>query len=290
MNQEYDKRGNRTRYDKNVQGSAGDYGSQYDLGYTFDASSMLTAISDANSGGLYSCSVTCDANNNIATIDESLLTPGFPPQTNHVYTYFDVDDLNRVTAHRVKAYSIPSAGWMWTKTKQEYDGLGRLVQSTWKNWKDGTTEPAGTAVEHVYDKDGYHIQNYDGVSTYGKVWHWAEEDVLIPTVHPLKSPNADTNNQSAYNVADNATPQRRTFITPNATPPTQGDQRHLWGQGRPMTGNNSALRQGVRGQGAFSELSYGTSATSSDLYLYVDSNVAHLLCKSASGIFDSRKP
>jgi len=57
-----------------------------------------------------------------------------------------------------------------------------------------------------------------------------------------------------------------------------------------MTGNNSALRQGVRGQGAFSELSYGTSATSSDLYLYVDSNVAHLLCKSASGIFDSRKP
>jgi len=53
VNQEYDKRGNRTRYDKNVQGSAGDYGNQYDLSYTFDSSSMLTAISDANSGSAY---------------------------------------------------------------------------------------------------------------------------------------------------------------------------------------------------------------------------------------------
>ena len=126
MNQEYDKRGNRTRYDKNVQGAAADYGIAYDLSYTFDASSMLTQITDANQTADVT-TVTCDANNNITTIDKALtkaVPP--PPQTNHIYTYFDVDDLNRVTAHRTKNYVADGTNaWMWSKRAHEYVEIGR---------------------------------------------------------------------------------------------------------------------------------------------------------------------
>ena len=232
VNQEYDKRGNRTRYDKNVQGSGADYGIAYDLGYTFDGSSLLTAITDADNGA-YSASVTCDANSNITSIDEVMTGTGHTPQNNHVYTYFDVDDLNRVTAYRTKNYN--GLNWMWEKRAHAYDGLGRATQSTYKNWIDGTTEPAGTSIEHVYSKDGEHLQNYDGSSTYGSVWHWAGADPMPETRHALKSPNADTASQTGYNLATNASPQERTFLNPT----TEGDRRHLWGQGRPMAKDSS---------------------------------------------------
>jgi hypothetical protein len=102
------------------------------------------------------------------------MIPGFPPKVTNLYTYFDVDDLNRVTAHRTKAYVAGGTNaWMWAKRAHEYDGLGRLVRSTYKTWQDGSMEPAGTSLEHTYDQQGQHLQNYDGSSTYGKVWHWA---------------------------------------------------------------------------------------------------------------------
>jgi YD repeat-containing protein len=237
INQEYDKRGNRTRYDKNVQGSSADYGLACDLAYTFDGSSLLSAIGDANNTD-YSCAVTCDANNNITALDEAQIqrVPP-PPKTNHLYTYFDVDALNRVTAHRTKHYVAGGTNaWMWAKRAHEYDGLGRLVRSTYKTWQDGSSEPAGTSLEHTYDKNGKHLQNYDGTATYGEVWHWAGNDPMPETAHPLKSPNADTASTSAYNHGDNTTPQRRTFVNPT---PTEGDERNLWGQGRPMAKDSS---------------------------------------------------
>ena len=59
---------------------------------------------------------------------------------------------------------------------------------------------------------------------------------------PLRSPNPDTASQSGYNYsvggsdvaggggAGGASPMRRSFVSPT----TEGDQRHVFGQGRPM--------------------------------------------------------
>jgi hypothetical protein len=63
-----------------------------------------------------------------------------------------VDALNRVTAHRTKHYVAGGTNaWMWAKRAHEYDGLGRLVRSTYKTWQDGSSEPAGTSLEHIYE-------------------------------------------------------------------------------------------------------------------------------------------
>ena len=48
VTQAYDKNGNRTGYDKNVQGSTSEYGTPYNLGYTFDIRNLLTAIANAD--------------------------------------------------------------------------------------------------------------------------------------------------------------------------------------------------------------------------------------------------
>jgi YD repeat-containing protein len=232
VSQEYDKRGNRTRYHKNVQGSSADYGMNYDLSYTFNASSLLTAISDADDF-TYNVAVTCDNNNNITLLDETVTIPGMPPRVNHIYTYFDVDDLNRVTAQRIKYFS--GGAWQWKKRSHQYDAVGRLVKSAYKTWPDGGIEPPGNSLEHIYDQEGNHLQNYDGTSTFGSVWHWAGSGLTPETKAPLKSPNQDTAAQHGYNAADNVTAQRRTFLTPS----TEGDQRHEWGQGRPQAKDSS---------------------------------------------------
>jgi len=51
----------------------------------------------------------------------------------------------------------------------------------------------------------------------------------------VKSPNADTASTAAFNLANDKTPQRRTFPTPT----TEGDQRHLYGQGKAMPKDSS---------------------------------------------------
>jgi hypothetical protein len=50
---------------------------------------------------------------------------------------------------------------------------------------------------------------------------------------PVKSPNADTASTGAFNIAQAGgagVPARRSFLNPT----TEGDQRHLYGQGKPM--------------------------------------------------------
>jgi hypothetical protein len=65
-------------------------------------------------------------------------------------------------------------------------------------------------------------------ATHGKVWHWA--GAAHEHSAPLKSPNADTASSYGYNIANNASPQRRTFLSPTS----EGDKKHLYGQGKPM--------------------------------------------------------
>ena len=99
ITQEYDKVGNRTRFHRNVpMGQESNYGKSMDLSYTFDVRNNLNAIADADAAG-YAATVTSDANMNITEIDEEYDNG---TGVTHVYAYFDVDDLNRVTAHRTK--------------------------------------------------------------------------------------------------------------------------------------------------------------------------------------------
>jgi hypothetical protein len=163
-----------------------------------------------------------------------------------LYTYFDYDALNRLSAHRTKRQvSLPpmSASWVWVKRSHNCDAIGRLVKSNWKTWLDGGNEPGGDTSQHIY-AGAKHIQNYDGTN-YGAVWHWA--GAQHEHMGPLRSPNADTASQTGYNVAAGGadesggggaggmTPQRRTFLSPTS----EGDQRHLFGQGRPMAKDSS---------------------------------------------------
>jgi hypothetical protein len=50
-----------------------------------------------------------------------------------------------------------------------------------------------------------------------------------------KSPNADTASQAGFNLANDKTAQRRTFLTPAS----EGDERHLRGQGKPVAKDSS---------------------------------------------------
>ena len=118
-----------------------------------------------------------------------------------------------MSVHKDKRYlAAPTNAWLWTKRSHGWDGLGRLVHSNLKTWNDGGTEPTGNSLEHVY-AGSRHVQNYDGASNYGAVWHWA--GASNDHGAPLKSPNPDTASQTAYNAAvagGAGTPQRRTFI------------------------------------------------------------------------------
>src|SRR5690606_38396132 len=208
------------------------------LSYTFDVRNNLNAIADADSAG-YAATVTSDANMNITEIDEEYDNG---TGVTHVYAYFDVDDLNRVTAHRTKKYNGIAARWEWLKREHGYDAAGRLVNSTLKQWYDGDSEPAGLSLEHIYDR-GRLLQNFDGSSTYGDEWRWAGAQQSHNS--PLKSPNADTASQTGYNIANDKSPQRRTYLNPT----TQGNQRDLYGQGKPQakdsSGGGANWNQGV---------------------------------------------
>jgi hypothetical protein len=120
----------------------------------------------------------------------------------------------------------------WTKRAHGYDGTGRLVKTTMKQWYDGDSEPAGDSLEHIYDK-GRMLQNYDGSSAYGDQWRWAGSQNSHAS--PLHSPNADTASQTGYNLSNDKTPQRRSFLSPT----TEGDQRNLYGQGKPQAKDSS---------------------------------------------------
>ncbi|MEZ5337132.1 MAG: hypothetical protein R3F46_02615 [bacterium] len=131
--------------------------------------------------------------------------------------------LNKVSS---KGQSEPA------KRAHGYSGTGSLVNTTMKQWYDGDTEPAGDSLEHIYDR-GRMLQNYDGSSTYGDQWRWAGAQNAHNS--PLHSPNADTASQTGYNLANDKTPQRRTFLSPTS----EGDQRNLYGQGKPQAKDSS---------------------------------------------------
>ena len=229
ISQEYDKVGNRTRFHRNVaSGFTSSYGKAMDLSYTYNVRNNLSAISDADDAN-YAAAVTSDANMNLTVIDESYDNSG---NVNHLYTYFDVDDLNRVTSHRTKKYLSLARKWQWTKREHGYSGTGSLVNTTMKQWYDGDSEPAGDSLEHIYDRSRM-LQNYDGTSTYGDEWRWAGSQNNHNS--PLHSPNSDTAAQTGYNLANDKTPQRRTFLSPTS----EGDERHLYGQGKPQAKDSS---------------------------------------------------
>ncbi|UNM07828.1 MAG: RHS repeat protein [Planctomycetales bacterium] len=224
ISQEYDKNGNRTRMHRNVaSGFTSSYGQAMDLSYTMNAVNAMTQITDADDAN-YNADVTCDANNNITEIDESIDNNGY---VNHLYSYFDVNKYNQLTAQRDKKYVASSGKWQWTKRSHSYNGPGSLVASNYKQWYDGDSEPAGSDLEHVYER-GKMLQNFDGSSTYGTEWRWAGS--LNAWQAALRSPNADSSSQNGYNLSNNATPQRRSFLSPTS----EGDQRHLYGQGKPQ--------------------------------------------------------
>ena len=106
----------------------------------------LTAITDGDDTN-YVCSVTSDANLNITQITEYDMRRGGA----YLYTYFDYDDLNRLSAHRTKRNPIAGvAAWIWAKRSHQYDATGRLVKSNYKTWADGQQEPSGDSLEHIY--------------------------------------------------------------------------------------------------------------------------------------------
>ena len=229
IEQEYDKKGNRTRLDRNVtSGHETEYGQSMDLGYTYNTVNALTAISDADDAN-YECTVTCDANNNITLVEEAVSTGGY---TAELATAFSYDWANRMETNTVSRYLKASKDMVYTKREHEYDAAGRLVNSTYKNWLGGEEEPTGDTVEHCY-AGSKHVQNTDGSSSYGGTWHWAGASYSYNA--PVKSPNADTASQDAYNLANAKTPQRRTWQSPTSA----GDERNLYGQGKPMAKDSS---------------------------------------------------
>ena len=227
--QEYDKNGNRTRYHRNTAANfATSYGQSEDLSYTYNSVNSLTAAADADVAS-YSAAFTCDPNGNITQVDESEGLTDTLYGKSALHTYFDYDALNRLSAHRTKAWNTTQGDWRWTKRSHSWDGLGRLVASNYKQWWDQGSEPSGDSLEHVY-AGSRHVQNYDGTSTYGAVWHWA--GASNDHGGPLRSPNADTASQTGYNIAEAGgagTPQRRSFVNPT----TEGNKREFYAQGRP---------------------------------------------------------
>lgn len=112
--------------------------------------------------------------------------------------------------------------------------MGRLATSSYSQYYAGDS-PTSNSLEHVYD-GVRHIQNYDGSSAYGEVWHWA--GARNGHSAPLRSPNADTASQKGYNISTlsgKSITQRRTWLNPT----TEGNKRELFGQGRPMAKDSS---------------------------------------------------
>jgi YD repeat-containing protein len=240
ITQTYDKNGNRTGYNKSVSGSTADYGITENLSYTFNSVNGLTAITDSVETR-YTCVVTCDANNNITQLDELMTGTGTVPpfQTNHLYSIFEYDDLNRQTKHKTKAWVAGGTNnWVWVERQHEYSAVGALVRSGWRTYPDGTSPGAYSSSEHAYDQQtGNFVQN---VATSGappaKGTRWVWAGAQNAGYGNLFGPNSDTASQDAYTVNASGAmgganiPNRRTFINPS----TQGNKRELWGQGRPL--------------------------------------------------------
>jgi hypothetical protein len=108
--------------------------------------------------------VTCDANGNITEIHENVASGG---ENTDLYTYFTLDWANRVTDWRIKAYNYAQGDWQWTKRAHGYDPIGRLINSTYKQWWDQEQEPAGDSVEHIY-AGSRHLQNTDDGTNFGE--------------------------------------------------------------------------------------------------------------------------
>ena len=195
----------------------------------------LTQVTDSDQSD-YLATVTCDANGNITQITERTGTAGIPPY-NYLYTYFEYDDLNRLTVHKDKRYVAGGTNaWVWTKRSHEWDAQGRLVHSNYRTWNDGGTEPGGDSLEHIYAGSQL-IQNYDGTSAYGVRWHWA--GAQNDHGAPLRAPNSDTGSKTAYNIAVGGgagDPQRFSY---DCTTITATDKRLLFAQGRPMAKDSS---------------------------------------------------
>jgi hypothetical protein len=114
-----------------------------------------TTLTDSDQGA-YSAAFTCDANGSITQIVETV-NAGHG-NIGQLYSYFDVDDLGRVVAQRVKARN-GSGQWIWTKRVHAYSGTGAILRSTYKTWQDGNPEPGGNALLHSWGQDGKHVQN-----------------------------------------------------------------------------------------------------------------------------------
>ena len=108
--------------------------------------------------------------------------------------------------------------------------------SIYKQWLNNGTEPQGSSLEHCY-AGSRHIQNYDGSSSYGARWHWA--GAQNDHGAPLRAPSADSSAQQTYytpSAGGAGDPQRRSFVIGGTS---EGDQRLLYAQGRPMAKDSS---------------------------------------------------
>ncbi len=232
------------------------YGSSVELSYTYNAMNALTAIADGLDQD-YSCAVTCDLNGNITQVVE--LQAGSPPAG--LTTAFTYDALNRLTVMQETRKQSGVVGY--TKRHHGYDGLGRLTASALTQWSAGGEEPSPDYRDHLY-AGARHIGNADsGGTTYGARWHWAggQQDHSAP----LFSPNADTAGQQGYNVARAQSPQQATWTAPT----TAGDDKLLYGQGRPMA------KDAVGGGTAFAEgLTSTEGAVTVESRLFFDGTVA----------------
>ena len=206
------------------EGQEDSFGQSMDLSYSFNNVNALTAIEDANAE-FYACEVTCDANNNITQVVET--ETGEEEKTATLTTSFSYDALNRLTYHLEQRYDTTAGDTQFRKRWHKYDGLGRAVQSALTDWElSDPFPPAPSYRDHMY-AGARSLQNSDGSSTYGARWHWA--GAQQEHAAPLSSPNADTAGNTGYNAANTTSPQRRTYLTPTSA----GNQRHLYGQGKP---------------------------------------------------------
>jgi hypothetical protein len=130
------------------------------------------------------------------------------------------------------------------------------------SWSTGE-EPAPAYCDHLY-AGARHIGNVipAGLSDaiYGARWHWAGAQMEHSA--PLFSPNADTAGWKGYNIARAQSPQQATW----ATPTTAGDNKLLYGQGRPMAKSASGAGAGMSSGTLSKDQGSGTVQVSSRLF------------------------
>jgi len=75
---------------------------------SFNAVNALTQVTDADDS-TYLASFTSDSNNNITQVDERMGAGTQQNPYNYLYTYFEYDNLNRLTVHKEQRETAPSA-------------------------------------------------------------------------------------------------------------------------------------------------------------------------------------